>query len=145
MKCPLCENNDRDYTLDTMETHLKEVHHLDENDLEQFGNDFSDIVQAQIDLECREKCKRLIVVRKAIKVIRENPRHWPTPEIASKVLADNLSQKGELLGASLHRPWQTWPLTYGFYGLLDFIDTGKTQKIMAPVLRQTVGSILASE
>ena len=63
MKCRICiedgianENDDR--TLDEMETHLKEVHHLDKGELEQYGGDFSDDVQAQIDQEKRERTRQ---------------------------------------------------------------------------------------
>jgi len=56
MKCPLCKD-DVDRNLAQMETHLKEVHHLDENDLEQFGGDFSTRVQAQIEIERRGRAR----------------------------------------------------------------------------------------
>lgn len=132
MKCPLC-NDDVDRNLAEMETHLKEVHELDENDLEQFGNDFSDIVQPQIDLEIQEKILyRISVARMAITRIREDKRYWPTPK----------SMERALTGITT---WQTWPLSYGFYGLLDYMETGELQKIKDPTLRRTVKSVLASD
>ena len=69
MKCPLC-NDDVDRNLAEMETHLKEVHELDENDLEQFGDFFSYRVQAQIDLEkrTRERQRMLDILLLAIGV-----------------------------------------------------------------------------
>ena len=63
MKCQLCildgityENDDR--TLKEMETHLKEVHHLDEGEREQYGGDFSRDVQAQIEIERKGRARK---------------------------------------------------------------------------------------
>jgi len=58
MKCPICDDG-VDRSIKEMETHLKEVHHLDENELEQFGGDFSHLVQAQIDLERKERTRQI--------------------------------------------------------------------------------------
>lgn len=66
MLCPLCNEDpatrnsahEIDRNLKEMETHLKEVHHLDEDDLEQFRGDFSYFVQAQIDIEKRSRVRQ---------------------------------------------------------------------------------------
>ena len=41
-----------------MEIHLEEVHHLDEGDREQYGGDFSDDVQAQIEIERKGRVRK---------------------------------------------------------------------------------------
>lgn len=116
-----------DFSLDELEHHLIETHLMtDEDEREQFGEHYSHEVQAQIDLELREgRPYRIRMARQAIEIIREDKRHWPTPNMMEKAIK----------GVST---WQTWPLSYGFRGLLEYIETGETHKIMDPTLRRAV-------
>jgi len=57
--------------------------------------------------------ERIKVVRKAIMTIRENKRNWPEPK-------------------------EKWALTYGFYGLLDYIELGDPGMILDQTLRRAV-------
>jgi len=50
MLCPLCDD-DTDFTLDEMETHLREVHKYNDEALVSFGETHSDLVEAQMRIE----------------------------------------------------------------------------------------------
>lgn len=130
-----------DYTLEEMEEHLTDDHDMDQDEREQIGEYFSNLVQAQIDLEIQEKVfHRIAVTRTIIATIRKDKRHWPSPKMASKALSAMISET-----SLAKRTWQTWPLTYGFYGLLDFIESGKTAKILDPTLRRAVQIALLNQ
>lgn len=50
MKCPLCSDG-ADYTLKEMDKHLTDDHDMNLNDREQFGGDFSALVEEQMKKE----------------------------------------------------------------------------------------------
>jgi len=61
--------------------------------------------------------KRFEIAREAITALRKDTKHWPDSP-----------------GFDL----STYPLTYGFYGLLDYIELGKPEKILDPTMRKFV-------
>lgn len=65
--------------------------------------------------------ERTKIAREAITVLRKDTRHWPDSP-----------------GFDL----STYPLSYGFYGLLDYIELGNPKKIMDPTLRRFVQTII---
>ena len=54
MKCPLCDDGVR-RGLEEMDLHLNEAHDMDQDEREQFGGDFSGLIEAQIELEKQER------------------------------------------------------------------------------------------
>ena len=69
---------------------------------------------------------RIKIAREAVMSIRHDKRYWSTPKIA-------LSRKFN----------NKWPITYGFYGLLDYIELGDPKKIMDSTIRNAVEKIIA--
>ena len=62
--------------------------------------------------------KRIHIATDAIGAIRRDERNWPKPKYK-------------------------YPLTYGCYGLLDYIKTGKPEKIIDSIIRNAVEKIIA--
>jgi len=63
--------------------------------------------------------KRIDIARKAIMLLRKDKRIWD------------------------HNSKSKWPLTFGFYGLLDYIEFGKPENIMEGQIRNAVEYIIA--
>ena len=64
--------------------------------------------------------ERIKVVRKAITMLRKDKRNWPEPR-------------------------EKWALTYGFYGLLDYIEHGEFGMILDRTLRCAVQTVSKEE
>ncbi len=62
--------------------------------------------------------ERIKIARKVIMELREDARHWPNPKVK-------------------------WPLTYGFCGLLDYIESGDPEKSLAGDLNWGVQKFIA--
>lgn len=59
--------------------------------------------------------KRIEISREAITALRKDTRFWPQPGTRDM-----------------------FPVTYGFYGLLDYIELGDPEKILDPTMRRFV-------
>jgi len=70
--------------------------------------------------------ERIKIAKDAIMVIRRDKRYWPTPKLA---LSRHFKNK--------------WPITYGCYGLLDYIEFGDPKKIMDPTIRNAIEKTIA--